>query len=49
MSVECFLDANIVVYAAAGRGREETKRKRALDLIEKEDFGLRRKGFRSFT
>ncbi len=40
MTVECFLDTNIIVYAAAGRGREETKRKRALDLIEKEDFGL---------
>src|SRR2546426_9087664 len=40
MTVECFLDTNILVYAAAGRGREETKRERALDLIEKEDFGV---------
>jgi predicted nucleic acid-binding protein len=40
MTVESFLDTNILVYAAAGRGRHETKRKRALDLIEKEDFGL---------
>jgi predicted nucleic acid-binding protein len=40
MTVECFLDTNVVVYAAAGRGREERKRTRALDLIEKEDFGL---------
>src|SRR6266536_6184093 len=40
MTVEYFLDTNIVVYAAAGRGREETKRKRSFDLIEKEDFGL---------
>ena len=40
MTVECFIDTNILVYAAAGRGRAETKRKRALDLIEKEDFGL---------
>lgn len=40
MTVECFLDTNILVYAAAGRGREETKRKRALELIDEEDFGL---------
>ena len=40
LTVECFLDTNILVYAAGGRGREETKRKRALDLIEKEEFGL---------
>ena len=40
MSVDCFLDTNILVYAAAGRGTEETKRKRALELIENEDFGL---------
>jgi predicted nucleic acid-binding protein len=40
MTVECFLDTNILVYAAAGRGPEETKRKRAVELIDKEDFGL---------
>jgi len=40
MTVECFLDTNILVYAAAGRGREETKRKRALELIDEADFGL---------
>ncbi len=40
MSVECFLDTNVFVYAAAGRGKEETKRKRALELIENQDFGL---------
>ena len=40
MSVKCFLDTNILVYAAAGRGAEETKRKRALKLIENEDLGL---------
>lgn len=40
MSVECFLDTNVLVYAAAGRGPDEAKRKRALELIEKEDFGL---------
>lgn len=40
MSVECFLDTNILVYAAAGRGAEERKRKRALELIENEEVGL---------
>lgn len=39
MRVESFLDTNILVYAAAGRDSEEPKRKRALDLIESEDFG----------
>jgi predicted nucleic acid-binding protein len=40
MSVKCFLDTNILVYAAAGRGAEEEKRKRALTLIENEEIGL---------
>jgi len=40
MTVDSFLDTNIFVYAAAGRGSEESKRKRALALIEKENFGL---------
>ena len=40
MSVDCFLDTNVLVYAAAGRGAEEAKRQRALELIENEDFGL---------
>jgi predicted nucleic acid-binding protein len=40
MSVECCLDTNILVYAAAGRGAEETKRARALELIESTEFGL---------
>lgn len=40
MNVECFLDTNILVYAAAGRGTEEGKRKCALGLIETQHFGL---------
>lgn len=40
MKVDCFLDTNILVYAAAGRHTWSAKHKRALDLIEKEDFGL---------
>jgi predicted nucleic acid-binding protein len=40
MSVECFLDTNVLVYAAAGRGTDEKKRQVALTLIEKEEFGI---------
>ena len=40
MSVDAFLDTNVLVYAAAGRGREEAKRQRALELIDQVDFGL---------
>ncbi|MBZ5499992.1 MAG: PIN domain-containing protein [Acidobacteriia bacterium] len=40
MTVDSFLDTNILVYAAAGFGPELPKRKRALDLIENENFGL---------
>jgi predicted nucleic acid-binding protein len=40
MSVECFLDTNVIVYAATGRGAENAKRERALELIETRDFGL---------
>ncbi|MBI2839364.1 MAG: PIN domain-containing protein [Acidobacteria bacterium] len=40
MSVESFLDTNVLVYAATGRDARESKRKRALELIEGENFGL---------
>ena len=40
MSAESFLDTNVLVYAAAGRGPEEAKRRRAVELIETEEFGL---------
>jgi len=40
MSVDCFLDTNVIVYAAAGRGREARKRERALELIETREFGV---------
>lgn len=43
MSVEAFLDTNVLIYAAAGgHGDEEdaAKRRRALRLIEEEEFGL---------
>jgi len=40
MSVDCFLDTNVIVYAATGRGAEDAKRERALELIETYEFGL---------
>ncbi len=40
MIVDSFLDTNVFVYAATGRGPEEFKRKRALALIETQNFGL---------
>ena len=39
MSVEAFFDTNILVYAAVGTGRDDAKRRRALDLIDTSDFG----------
>ncbi|HEY1206654.1 MAG: PIN domain-containing protein [Bryobacteraceae bacterium] len=39
MNAKVFFDTNVLVYAAVGTGREERKRKRALDLIQSEDFG----------
>ena len=40
MTVDSFFDTNVLVYAAAGRGTEDRKRRRALDLISSENFGL---------
>src|ERR1700674_1081085 len=40
MTARVFFDANILVYAAVGTGREEPKKKRALELIESEEFGI---------
>jgi predicted nucleic acid-binding protein len=39
MNADVFFDTNVLVYAAAGTGKEEPKRKRALELIESENFG----------
>ena len=39
MTARVFFDTNVLVYAALGTGKDERKRKRALDLIESEDFG----------
>ena len=38
MRVECFLDTNVVVYAAAADS-DTNKRERALDLLERAAFG----------
>ena len=40
MTARVFFDTNILVYAAMGAGRDELKRKRALELIESADFGI---------
>ncbi len=39
MNAKVFFDTNVLVYAAIGTGKEEPKRKRALGLIQSEDFG----------
>lgn len=40
MRADSFVDTNVLVYAAAGRDTEETKREKALKLIEGEDIGI---------
>jgi predicted nucleic acid-binding protein len=40
MTVECFLDTNILIYAALGKGTEETKRRVASELINSTNFGV---------
>ncbi|HEX2257188.1 MAG TPA: PIN domain-containing protein [Afifellaceae bacterium] len=40
MSVESFIDTNILVYAAAAAPHEEEKRRRAFQCIEMGEFGL---------
>jgi predicted nucleic acid-binding protein len=39
MIARVFLDSNVLVYAAIGTGKDERKRKRALALIDSENFG----------
>jgi predicted nucleic acid-binding protein len=39
MHAKVFFDTDVLVYAAVGTGKDESKRKRALDLIQSEDFG----------
>jgi len=40
MSVECFLDTNVLVYAVSSLPADSTKQQTALDLIQHADFGL---------
>ena len=39
MTADVFLDTNVLVYAAVGTGRDQHKRRRALELVESERFG----------
>ena len=39
MNASVFFDTNVLVYAAMGTGKDERKRKRALDLVDAEEFG----------
>ncbi len=40
MTVEVFLDTNILVYAATGTQKEKDKREKAFELIEAGGFGV---------
>lgn len=40
MSVECFLDTNVLVYAISSSADDAPKQARALELIQQADFGL---------
>jgi predicted nucleic acid-binding protein len=40
MPVECFLDTNILLYAALGVDENEKKRQRSIELIAQANFGL---------
>lgn len=40
MSVDCFLDSNVLVYAASADPRDAARKTRALELIADSDFGL---------
>jgi predicted nucleic acid-binding protein len=40
MSVECFLDTNVLVYSVSGAAADRRKKERALELVLHADFGL---------
>ena len=40
MSVDAFLDTNVLIYAVSSSPAESPKKERALELIEHTDFGL---------
>ncbi len=39
MNAKVFFDTSVLVYAAVGTGKDDPKRRRALALVESEDFG----------
>lgn len=39
MNVEAFFDTNVLVYAAIGGGKDDPKKKRAMELVESIEFG----------
>jgi predicted nucleic acid-binding protein len=40
MSVDCFLDTNVLLYAVSSAEADAAKRAKALDLVRQSDFGL---------
>jgi predicted nucleic acid-binding protein len=40
MSVDCFLDTNVLVYAVSSAEAEADKSRKALDLVQRANFGL---------
>ena len=40
MSVEAFLDTNVLMYAVSSAASESSKKEKALELIEHADFGV---------
>jgi len=40
MTVECFLDTNVLVYAVSSAAADAAKRAKALDLVQRSNFGL---------
>ena len=40
MSVDCFLDTNVLVYAVSSAEADAVKSAKALDLVQRADFGL---------
>jgi predicted nucleic acid-binding protein len=40
MSVDCFLDTNVLVYAVSSAEGDASRRATALNLVEQSDFGL---------
>jgi predicted nucleic acid-binding protein len=48
MTANVFFDTNVLGYAAVGTGKDEPKRRRALELIESENFGISAQALQEF-